>query len=342
MEAPRPGMQALVYDLGGTHLRCGVTDHRGVIQQFRKERIACFLDGHDPASLWGDLLSRMVEYERSVRALLRADSPCVFAFPGPIRGHREILNAPTLFGDVRQFPDVCTELEGRIGRPVHILNDVSAAGFYLSTQTRAKRFMVVTVSSGIGSKLYDRCHPAGVIDDPPFAGEIGHLVVDWGRDTPQCDCGGTGHLGAIASGRGVERAARRQARLDPPAFSRSDCVRLYGAVADDLSNETHLIPALRGGDEWALPILRSCTRPLARVVLSVLMGAGLEQVLIIGGFALSLGQPYLEVLRSLITEESDYSVVAEGLREMIALSQPNEEACLEGAAVYARRLTVPA
>jgi predicted NBD/HSP70 family sugar kinase len=335
-------MQALVYDLGGTHLRCGVTDHKGVIHQFRKQRVACFLDGHDPASLWADLLSRMVEYERSVRPLLSANAPCVFAFPGPVRGRREILSAPTLFGDIRQFPDVCAELEERIDRPVHILNDVSAAGFYLSTQTRAKRFMVVTVSSGIGSKLYDRCHSAGIIDDPPFAGEIGHLVVEWGQDTPQCDCGGTGHLGAIASGRGVERAARRQARLDPTGFSRSDCVRFYGAAADDLSNERHLVPALRDGDEWALSILRACTRPLARVVLSVLMGAGLERVLIIGGFALSVGQPYLEVFRSLITEESDYSVVAEGLEEMIELSKPNEEACLQGAAVYARRLMVPA
>jgi hypothetical protein len=35
-------------------------------------------------------------------------------------------------------------------------------------------------------------------------------------------------------------------------------------------------------------------------------------------------------------------VVAEGLEEMIELSKPNEEACLQGAAVYARRLMVPA
>ena len=331
-------MKALVYDLGGTHLRCGVTDCRGTIEQFRKERVANFLDGHDPAFLWTNLLLQMVDYERSVRVLLSASSPCVLAFPGPIRGRRQVLGAPTVFGDVREFPDVCTELEERIGRDVHILNDVSAAGYYLSTLTQAKRFMVVTVSSGIGSKLYDRGHPAGVIDDPPFAGEIGHLVVDRGPNAPVCDCGGTGHLGAIASGRGVEKAARRQARQDPAGFSRSDCVRLYGATVDDLSNERHLMPALRGGDEWTLSILQSCTRPLAGVLLAVLMGAGVEQVIIIGGFALSLGSAYLEVLRSVIAEASDYSLVAEELREMIALSAPNEEACLQGAAVYAKRL----
>jgi C7-cyclitol 7-kinase len=240
--------------------------------------VANILEGHDPAFLWQDLFSRILNYECSVHDLISAGSPCVLAFPGPIRGRRQILNAPTVFGDLGQFPDVGAQLEARMGRRVYILNDVSAAGFYLSTRTSAKRFLVVTVSSGIGSKLYDRDHSAGVIDDPPYAGEIGHLVVDWAPDAPRCDCGGTGHLGAIASGRGVEREGRRQARSDPGGFCRSDCVRLYGATEDDLSNESHLIPALRGGDEWALSVLRMCTLPLARVVLSVLVGAGVQQV----------------------------------------------------------------
>src|SRR5947209_5802011 len=136
-------MQALVYDLGGTHLRCGVADGTGAIQQFRKERVANFLDGHDPNFLWADLFLRIMNYEGSVRALLSLSSPCVIAFPGPIRDRRHILNAPTVFGGVGEFPDLCADLEGRIGRRVHILNDVSAAGFYLSTQTSAKRFLVV-------------------------------------------------------------------------------------------------------------------------------------------------------------------------------------------------------
>lgn len=331
-------MQALVYDLGGTHLRCGVTDPTGGICQFRRERVANFLEGHSPDYVWKDVFSRMTDYERTVRSSLTAASPCVFAFPGPVRGRRHILQAPTLLGGLEEFPDVCARLEEKIGRRVHLLNDVSAAGFYLSTQTEAKRFLVVTVSSGIGSKIYDRSHPSGVVDDPPFAGEIGHLVVDWTPDRPRCDCGGLGHLGAISSGRGVERAARKQARRDPKGFSRSDCVRLFGASPDSLSNEGHLIPALHGHDVWAQAVLRSSTRPLARVLLSVLIGAGVEQVILIGGFALSLGQPYLELLRSLVDEASDYSLMAGTLRQMIVLGATKDEACLEGAAVYAQRL----
>ena len=68
-----------------------------------------------------------------------------------------------------------------------------------------------TVSSGIGSKMFDRKSSQGVIDHLPYAGEIGHIVINDDAHAPVCDCGAKGHLQAIASGRGIERAARREA-----------------------------------------------------------------------------------------------------------------------------------
>lgn len=120
------------------------------------------------------------------------------------------------------------ELERVTRRPVVMLNDLSAAAWHLAESTPLNRFLVVTVSSGIGSKIFGRCHPLGVIDDLPYAGEIGHVVVDESSDTLVCDCGGRGHLGAIASGRGIERSARRQAALFPAAFERSDSEEVRG------------------------------------------------------------------------------------------------------------------
>ena len=151
------------------------------------------------------------------------------------------MDAPTVAGSTAALPDLQSILVNRTGRAVHILNDISAAAWQVSTTLAAKRFMVVTVSSGIGSKIFDRSSSQGVLDDVPYAGEIGHLTVDEAPDAPRCDCGGSGHLGAIASGRGIERQARRLAQSDP-AFRQSVCALQLGGIPETLNNEEHLVP----------------------------------------------------------------------------------------------------
>jgi predicted NBD/HSP70 family sugar kinase len=199
----------------------------------------------------------------------------------------------------------------------------------------ARRFMVVTVSSGIGSKIFDRCHPKGVLDDVVYAGEIGHLVVDESPSAPECDCGGKGHLGAIASGRGIERRARRLAQ-STPSFVQSACAAQFGATPETLNNEEHLVPAARLGDCWALGVVRQCTEPLARVLLAAVFAAGLERVVVIGGLALSLGEVYRDLLQEAVGKRCDYRMMSGRLGEMIVMG--DKDACLLGAAAYARQL----
>jgi glucokinase len=260
------------------------------------------------------------------------------AFPGPVSLGGQILDAPTLIGTGGPMPDLRAELSARTGRTVYLLNDVSAAAWYLSTRTEARRFLVVTISSGIGSKLFDRAHAAGVIDDPPYAGEIGHVVVDARVGAPNCDCGGRGHLGAISSGRGIERLARETAVLHPREFAQSLCTLQFGATAATLTNEHHLAPAARLRDGWVLQVLRRASEPLARVLVTMIAGCGLEKVLLIGGFADSVAPAYLEIVRDLAERACQYRVLQGRIGKMIEAGEANEEVCLRGAALFARRL----
>ena len=179
---------------------------------------------------------RIAAYHRETFDLLPPMRPSQWPFPDPSPRRPDPRCA-----DARRPERAHTRPPGgpaRAHRPPRLsLNDVSAAAWYLSSRTRARRFLVVTVSSGIGSKLFDRDHPAGVIDDPPYAGEIGHVVVDPGDDAPLCGCGGRGHLGAISSGRGTERLARERAAFPT------------------LTNEEHLAPppvaATPGPSTWS-------------------------------------------------------------------------------------------
>src|SRR5262249_15592030 len=164
---------------------------------------------------------------------------------------------------------------------------------HLSTKTAARRFLVVTVSSGIGGKMFDRGHAAGVIADPPYAGEIGHVVVDDRDDAAPCGCGGGGGPGGNLSrggggerGRGGRRGlAGEAAARDPKSCARSLGATLLGARPATLTNEEHLAPAARAGDPWALAVVREGAAPLARVLVTLITGAGLEKVFLIGGFA---------------------------------------------------------
>jgi predicted NBD/HSP70 family sugar kinase len=322
-------VSVLAFDLGGTFLRAAVTGG-DTLDRFAKHRLTA-LSGD--SGVWNGVTDAIAAYEAAHRSAVAPSAPIVFAFPGPVAANRRILQAPTVVGGV-DVPDIAVALEERTGRRVHLLNDLSAAAWYLAEYSDARRFLVVTISSGIGSKLFDRNHPARVLDDPPYAGEIGHFVVDESADAPVCDCGGRGHLGGIASGRGIERAARRQAELDPERFSRSVAAQLARGSA--LDNEAHIVPAAAAGDEWTWSVIERCTRPLGRAILTTVMAAGLDRVFVVGGFAQAIGAPYQALLTRLILESSGYAVIRDRLASLVTVVEPHEHACLKGCGVYAR------
>lgn len=326
--------QALVFDLGGTYLRCAVWDSCKSVSSLRRIKIDNFLHT-DAGDVWDGLVAHIQEYAASFGTNLPSEAPIVIAFAGPVKDRKTILQAPTVLGGTTKLPNLAEEVERRTGHTTYLLNDISAAAWYISLNAPAARFMVTTVSSGIGSKLFDSSHPLGVLDAHPWAGEIGHVVVDHSLEAPVCDCGQRGHLGAIASGRGIERAARRQAREAPDTFAASACALRFGAKPATLNNEDHIVPAARLGDAWSLAVIRRATRPLARVLLTVAVAAGIERVVIIGGFALSLGAVYLQLLREELAAECRYSVFDPYVQSLVELGTGFEDACLLGAGVFA-------
>jgi predicted NBD/HSP70 family sugar kinase len=326
---------ALLFDLGGTHLRCACLTGKDEIRNTTRQGIRSFRDGSSSAEIWSEIIGKIAAYAINCDRLVEKSAPLVISFPGPLHEDGTMVNAPTVSGLDSKLPDLREELTRKSGRRVHILNDVSAAALYLARDSEWGRFMVVTVSSGIGSKVCFR-HSSKVVlfDKGPYAGEIGHLTVDQSRDAPVCDCGGKGHLGGIASGRGIERLGRQQAAADPRAFSRSLCREQFGATAETLNNEEHLVPAVRAGDQWSLRVLQEGTRPLAVVLNTVFLALGLQGILVIGGFASSIGETYLELLRKMMRNRCDYPPLSFS-PDMVRFGNMCDEACLRGAAEFA-------
>jgi predicted NBD/HSP70 family sugar kinase len=325
-------MSCIVVDLGGTNLRCGIVSNGGDLITQERTRLYAGPDTR-AETFWEDIVSTIAAFVTDHETESRSHDPIVVAFPGPVRDDRAVGQAPTLVGS-GIVPDIVADIRAITGREVMMLNDVSAAAWYFERALVADRFAVVTVSSGIGSKIFDR-GGMGVIDDTPYAGEIGHLIVDAGEDAEVCDCGGHGHLGAIASGRGFERIARRAADSDKAGFRASACVQVFGATRASLNNEVHLVPAIVAGDTWATALLRASIAPLAQVLRTLTIGCGLQAVAVMGGFAQRIGSIYARELSAALGSFSDCGAACVNLQNFVTVVGAGEEPGLIGAARYA-------
>ena len=275
-------MATLVFDVGGTTTRAGLFDfrHSSLIRS-----VSAGTPNHLglPEASFERLREELLSLMRRLGDEL-APSEAVteidVAFAGPIGPGGEVLAAPTLWG---AHPGSPYPLRDDIARRwpnarVRIMNDVTAAG-YRYLRSSDEDFCIVTVSSGIGNKVFANGRP--LVGRNGLGGELGHLRVDDSESAPICECGGRGHLGAVSSGRAVLAYARKHA----PERS---C--LEGLTSGDL------VAAFRREDPWAVKIVERGAGPLGWALAAMHLGLGIERFVLVGGFALALGDAYRELV----------------------------------------------
>lgn len=326
-------MPVIVVDAGGTYLRFAVADDAGMLHNYSRRRIPNSQSYFGCAFVWESIVESIVRYVREVENEARTGDAIAIALPGPVVDGCRLVAAPTITGRYHSIPDITGSLAAQTGRKIYLLNDVSAAAWYLGERLDAQRFFVVTVSSGIGGKLFDRRHSECVLDSAEYAGEIGHIVVDPAPDARRCDCGGRGHLGAISSGRGTELLARRLARSESDRFGTSLIARA-NVDPELITNEQHLVPAALEGDRWALSVIERAARPLAQVLSVLAASLGLDCIVVVGGFAQRLGKTYKEALCTHMSELLSARAFTAVAEDLVRVWNDGEETCLAGAAAF--------
>jgi predicted NBD/HSP70 family sugar kinase len=339
MDAPvkvsRHGLTApiAVFDIGGTFIRGGAYDPDLmqisapiVVRDVGPEihslgrgaafEILCNLLAEVTESVWGDSTPTRI----------------ALAFPGPISRDGRVLAAPTLAPSLagiesREFERVWPTA------PVFLMNDVTAAGFECVRRGHPD-FLMVNVGSGIGTKIFidgrPRTGPRG------RGGELGHFRVDFSADAPRCDCGGFGHLGALASGRGAVNTARRMARAGPRAFQES-WIGTSDITIESISTYD-LVEAYARGDRWASSVIREVAGQIANMVCHTHLAIGVETIFLTGGFAGALGARFV---REVAEESARRSWgLGQDWSEMIRL-EVDTNATLRGAGFAVQRLEVP-
>ncbi|KOO13891.1 N-acetylmannosamine kinase [Vibrio xuii] len=204
-------MHTLAIDIGGTKIALGLVKNGELIEraqiptpkaqsaaQFAQVILAC-------AEKW---LPTINNIGVSTTGLVTKDgisaiNPDTLAFPSP-------------------FP-LDQALESLTNKPVAMLNDAQAAAWYefIKLDTSVKNMAFITVSTGVGGGIIidGKLHKGGA----GLAGHVGHTSID--NQGPQCGCGQTGCVEAIASGTAIKKAS--DAEFNPPIsnidlFERAD------------------------------------------------------------------------------------------------------------------------
>jgi len=321
----------VVADIGGTTLRIGRMTHAAatVSDVLRMGTDGLGRHPRAPAArlqrrVLDQLTTQLGAYLRSpAGAGVRAVG---LSFAGPMTADGVAIAAPTIWGEGAMPLYVGDVLERSLGLPVLVANDITAAAWrYAATETEP--FCLFTVSSGIGSKVFR--HGEVLIDDAGYGGELGHWQVDPNPGAPRCDCGGRGHLGAIASGRGVLAAARRTATARPADFARSALAASAHGTPHGITNEA-LAAAVRSGDVFVTEVLRTALAPLAMAVGCVFAAIGIRRHLFIGGFAMAIGAPFIEILGEILVRHGCFGLSSQQARAMLALGAPDDDHSLVG------------
>lgn len=177
-------------------------------------------------------------------------------------GTGTVLYAPNL--DWRDFP-LKKRLEGALGMPVSVLNDVQAAtyGAWVHGAGRGAQDLVcVFVGTGVGGgviaggRLLQGCSGS--------AGELGHMTID--LRGPPCRCGNHGCLEAYVGGWAIARRAREALAADAAAGER--LLGLAGADPGRVTAEL-VATAVHEGDDLARRVVRETGEALAAGIASI-------------------------------------------------------------------------
>ena len=206
------------------------------------------------------------------------------------------------------------------------------------------RVMLLTVSTGIGCRIYDtRLRSVPVDRVHGLQGEIGHLPVHfmYGKEHIElnCDCGGANHINAFCSGRGIEVLIRRLAtgckeEISGSALSEISSSESGGQIFQLFAN------ALSQRDQFALRILDAVTWPVANVLLSALtIDPQIEAIILTGGVINALRDQYLNSLVKNLHDLGMYQVTSSDpdyFSRRIRMNITDDYSGLIGAGLYAK------
>ncbi len=286
------GRRVIGVDLGGTKILAGVIDPSGQIE--RQIARPTPVDSQDA----------LVEALVAVVGELRASEPEVEAIGFGAPARIDTRTGVALGAVNTPLRDIVLEevLNDRIGLPVRVINDGSAAAlaeFTHGAGRGTRDLVLLTLGTGVGGGI--------VLDGQLYRGwaEVGHMVIVEDGEPCQGTCTGHGHVESYCSGNAADRLARE--------------VLGETATAYDLVRERH-------------PALRQIGRHLGAAVASLVNLFDPDVVVVGGGFGVAAGSLLLDPVREVLLTEA---LSPAGATVRLAVAELGPNAGLIGAGLLA-------
>lgn len=350
----------IVLDVGATNFRIGVMTPKGNLLNTPVTYPTPGPQQYPKADL-GELQALLVEH--IIRAVNEVTDryPHIYmkhvgiSFGAVVSNEGVVENASILWRRSAKGFNLKRALEEKMPSMAYtVVNDVSAAAWRYKEE---ERFYVITVSTGLGNKVFtmDSTNPFRIdIDRQGLGGEMGHVVVDpvaaakavelaqemasqngdifagsllgkYAKNTvsnitvtflgqavnarddfalrileeagvPYCECGNIADLCSYSSGPGTLQIVQMMARAMPDEFGKSELARHAKGSPRNITTQ-HIAAAAQVGDTFTLRALDKTTAYLAHRILQLSADLGLGKFIIIGGFAVGVGEPYLRALQ---------------------------------------------
>lgn len=281
-------------DLGGTFIKAGVVDENYNI--LAKASVPSEVDGNDEGL--ADRIAKAATMAMEDLGLSISDISSVgVGTPGAVDSKNGVVVYANNLG-FRNTP-LGKYLEDRLHTSVYLENDANVAAYGETLAGAAAGYddvVVITLGTGVGG---------GIIIDGKiytgfngFAGELGHMVVEYGGRP--CTCGRKGCIEAYASATGLINMTKEAMQAHPDS-----ALWKVAPTLDDVNGKT-AYDGMRMGDPVATEVVNTYQNYL---------GAGLTnyinifqpEVLLIGGGICKEGETLLAPLREFIEREA-YSI----------------------------------
>lgn len=231
----------------------------------------------------------------------------------------------------------------------HVVNDVTALlAPYMDGPGTWKKTLLITISSGVGSRLYD--HRAGQIPyDGTYGiqGEIGHLTLTFEFDgrvvSRQCECGGWNHLNAFSSGRGMAQILKTLPNLTVYFGDLFPDSTEFWQRVDDSYRLNAFKEKLEEGNGAAVSLLDAFVTPLSRTLAVALsLDPEIDRIVMTGGVVHGLGRHYREAMQRTFVRDGLYQISEHDpcyLARRLFWEGADDFGGLRGAGLYAERAT---
>ena len=328
MPTETPRKLFLGIDVGGTNVKLGLVDSRGVIHSkgsaatpTLKTPKNTFMYAMEFAS------SRLGDLGRSASDLAGVG----LAVPGVLDTRqfvlREVVNLPGWLG--QPLLEILSETSAL---PSAVVNDANSAAYaeHSLRDLGEQSLALVTLGTGIGCGVVIQGSPYG--GDNGCAGELGHIAIRFGDDALPCTCGSRGHLESYAGSGGVIAHLRR-ALSDCPADSVSE--RLWAA---DVTPRDLAIEAQRGC-QLCQEIIDQTAEYVGQAI--GLMGQVIDPAVVLLGGAMTFGGPDSETGQRFLQRVRDTvkatTLVQVGGNIIIDFASLGNDAGVLGAAMIAKQ-----